>query len=87
MVLETERMTLRQMTLTDVDDLLGIFSDSEAMRFYPGTKDRAEAEAWVRWNVGMYEKHGHGLWIAALKGTGQFAGQCGLVVQELEGRR
>ncbi|CAN5273664.1 hypothetical protein BH18ACT10_BH18ACT10_02230 [soil metagenome] len=30
-ILETERMVLRRMEMADVDDLMGIFSDSEAM--------------------------------------------------------
>ena len=47
-VLETERLTLRRMDMSDVDNLLGIFSDPVAMRYYPATKSRAEAEEWVR---------------------------------------
>ncbi|MEM8531784.1 MAG: GNAT family N-acetyltransferase [Chloroflexota bacterium] len=30
--------------------------------------------------------HGFGLWIAVLKQTNQFVGQCGLVLQEVENR-
>ena len=47
-VLETERMVLRRMGMSDVDGLMGIFSDPEAMRYYPGTKSRSEAEAWIQ---------------------------------------
>jgi RimJ/RimL family protein N-acetyltransferase len=86
-VLETERMTLRRMDLNDVDNLLGIFSDPEAMRYYPSTKDEAETRGWIEWNLRSYENNGFGLWIATLKHTNQFAGQCGLVVQEVEGKR
>lgn len=85
-ILETERLRLRPMNMADVDDLLLIFSDLETMRYYPGTKDRAAAEGWISWNLGSYEKHGFGLWIASLKKTDEFAGQCGLVYQEVEGR-
>jgi RimJ/RimL family protein N-acetyltransferase len=38
-VLETDRLFLRELTLDDVDNLLRIFSDPEAMRYYPATKD------------------------------------------------
>jgi RimJ/RimL family protein N-acetyltransferase len=47
-VFETERMVLRQMEMDDVDDLMGSFSDLVAMRYYPNTKSRQEAEEWVR---------------------------------------
>ncbi|HEY3316323.1 MAG TPA: hypothetical protein VGL40_13725 [Bacillota bacterium] len=39
-VLETERMVLRRMNSGDVDNLLLIFSDPVAMRYYPSTKGR-----------------------------------------------
>src|SRR5215213_8260036 len=85
-VLETERMVLRRMDTSDVDDLMGIFADPVAMRHYPATKTRAEAEEWVRWTLGSYRAHGFGLWVAVLKDTGEFAGQCGLTVQKVEGK-
>jgi len=79
-------MVLRRMEMSDVDDLMGIFSDPEAMRYYPGTKSRSEAETWVRNQLDSYHDHGIGLWAAVLKDSGEFAGQCGLTVQEVEGR-
>jgi RimJ/RimL family protein N-acetyltransferase len=85
-VLETERMVLRRMEMSDVDDLMGIFADSEAMRYYPSTKTRREAEDWVRWTLSSYRDHGFGQWVAILKDSGEFAGQCGLTVQEVEGK-
>ena len=86
-VLETDRMILRHMEPADVDNLLSIFSDPVAMQYYPGTKDRSETEGWIRGTLQRYEAHGIGLWVAILKDSGAFAGQCGLVVQEVEGRQ
>ena len=85
-VLETERLILRQLEVSDVDALMGIFSDPEAMRYYPGTKSRTEAEEWVRRFQESYRERGFGLWAAIFKGSGEFAGQCGLVAQEVDGR-
>jgi [ribosomal protein S5]-alanine N-acetyltransferase len=85
-VLETERMVLRRMGWADVDDLMGIFSDPVAMRYYPDTKSREEAEEWVRWTLRSYMDHGFGQWVVILKCSGEFLGQCGLTVQEVEGR-
>ena len=86
-VLRTERMVLREMVPEDVDDLMRIFSDPEAMRYYPSTKTREEAERWVDWVARSYEENGFGLWACVLRETGEFCGQCGLVPQEVGGRR
>jgi ribosomal-protein-alanine N-acetyltransferase len=85
-VLQTERMALCQMEMDDVDDLMGIFSDPVAMRYYPNTKSRQEAEEWVRRAQESYRDHGFGLWVAVLADSGAFVGQCGLTVQEVEGK-
>lgn len=86
-VLETQRLRLREMTPADADNLLGIFSDPTAMRYYPATKDRAQTEDWIEWNLASYRENGFGLWVATLKETDEFAGQCGLILQEVEGAR
>lgn len=86
-VLNTERLLLRRFTLHDVDDLLGIFSDPEAMRYYPATKGRQETIEWIAWNLKSYGEHGFGLWVVIRKDTTQFAGQCGLILQrDVDGR-
>ena len=84
---ETQRLTFRQMDLGDIDDLRTIFSDAEAMRYYPSTKNITETEGWIAWNQASYVVNGFGLWVAALKETGEFAGQCGLVTQIVNGRQ
>jgi ribosomal-protein-alanine N-acetyltransferase len=84
--LRTERMVLRLMEMADVDDLMGIFSDPVAMRYYPSTKSRQEAEEWVRRVQESYRDRGFGLWVAVLEDSGEFVGQCGLTVQEVEGK-
>jgi RimJ/RimL family protein N-acetyltransferase len=84
---ETNRLLLRPLTLDDVDNLLGIFSDPEAMRYYPATKSHTETIEWIDWNLKSYSEHGFGLWAVIRKDTGTFAGQCGLIMQRnVDGR-
>jgi len=83
-ILETERLRLRAMDMNDVENLQRIFSDPEAMRYYPKTKTVEETEGWIRWNMLSYRVYGFGLWIAVFKETGAFAGQCGLVMQRVD---
>jgi RimJ/RimL family protein N-acetyltransferase len=79
-------MLLRQFTKDDVDNLQGIFSDSIAMQYYPSTKSREETEEWIYRNLQSYQKYGIGLWAAILKDSNEFVGQCGLVVQHVDGK-
>ena len=85
MVLETKRLILREMALYDVDDLLEVLSDPEAMQFYPQPFDRQMTQTWIERNIQRYAQHGFGLWALILKQTGKLIGDCGLVVQEVDG--
>jgi RimJ/RimL family protein N-acetyltransferase len=80
-VIETDRLLLRPFTLDDTDNLLRIFADPEAMRFYAATKTRQQTIEWIQWSIRSYDEHGFGLWAVVLKEAAQFVGQCGLVFQ------
>ena len=86
-VLETDRLVLRQLTLADADNLLAIFSDAEAMQFYPAVKNREETLVWIGRNLESYGERGFGLWAVFLKDSNEFVGQCGLMWQpDVDGR-
>jgi len=85
MILETERLVLREITQDDFDDLFAIWSDAETMRFYPATLDRQGMQEWLERNQRRYEQYGHGLWAVILKSNGKFVGDCGLTIQEVDG--
>lgn len=84
-MLETERLTLRELTLDDVDSLLEIFADPLAMWAYPSTKSRTETEAWIRWAQASYAANGWGLWAVIRRDDGRFLGDCGPMPQPVEG--
>lgn len=85
MLLETKRLIMREMTLHDVDDLLEVLSDPEAMQFYPQPFDRQMTQTWIERNIQRYAQHGFGLWAIILKENGKLIGDCGLVVQKVGG--
>ncbi len=41
-------------------------------------------EEWIAWNQDNYVRHGFGLWVIETAG-GEFIGDCGLTMQEVEG--
>ena len=85
LILETQRLALRAMTGEDVEGLLKVFSDPEAMRFYPKPFDRTMMQGWVDWNQQSYAQYGFGLWALILKPNNQLIGDCGLVCQAVDG--
>lgn len=84
-VLETERLWLRRLTHDDLADLLAIWGDAETMRFYPNTLDEADMRAWIDRNLQRYAEHGHSLWAVLRKSDGVFVGDCGLIIQDVDG--
>ncbi|MEI4771453.1 GNAT family N-acetyltransferase [Psychrobacillus sp. FJAT-51614] len=84
-ILSTKRLVLRKMNKVDAERLLEIFSDPEAMRYYPTIKNEQQTIEWIDWTLDNYTKHGVGLWIVEDKVTGEFLGQCGIVPQEVDG--
>ncbi|MBP5403196.1 MAG: GNAT family N-acetyltransferase [Treponema sp.] len=83
-VIETERLKLRQLTLDDTVKLALVLSDSDSMKFYPHPFTREEVENWIKWNIENYEKYGFGLWAVIEKESGEFIGDCGITMQQVE---
>jgi ribosomal-protein-alanine N-acetyltransferase len=84
-VLQTQRLSLREFDLEDVDALAAILSDPETMRYYPMLFDRAAVVDWILRNRTRYANDGFGLWAMILNTTGDLIGDCGLVRQTVDG--
>ena len=87
MILETERLWLREMTDADFPDLCAILQDAETMYAYAHAFDDNEARAWLQKQQRNYADYGFGLWAVLRKGEDRLIGQCGLTWQDWEGRR
>ena len=85
MILETERLLLREMTQDDLPALQGILQDEETMYAYNGAFDEAETQAWLDRQLSRYAQFGFGLWAVVLKESGGMIGQCGLTMQPWRG--
>lgn len=81
MLLETERLILREMNEGDYDALYAVLADSDIMQHYPYTFDEARVRGWISRNIERYRIFGFGLWAVCLKETGEMIGDCGLTMQ------
>lgn len=48
MVIETDRLILREMTEDDFDALYAVLADSDIMQHYPYTFDEDRVRGWIR---------------------------------------
>ena len=77
MILETNRLIIREYTPGDFDALYEILSDAETMKYYPKPYDENGVHRWINWCLDSYRQYGFGLWALELKETGTFIGDCG----------
>ena len=84
-MIETERLLLREYSLEDFDALYEIMSDPETMQHYPAPFDEEKTRKWIEWNLENYAQYGFGLWAVVLKETGEFIGDCGITIQDIDG--
>lgn len=84
-ILETERLILREYVQEDFADLKDVISDAETMKYYLKPYDDAGVQRWLDWSFSNYEKHGFGLFAIELRETGEFVGDAGITLQSIDG--
>ena len=86
MIIETERLFLREMDENDFDALYEVLADADIMQHYPYIFDEGRVRNWIQRNIERYRIFGFGLWAVCLKETGEMIGDCGLTLQLIDGR-
>jgi [ribosomal protein S5]-alanine N-acetyltransferase len=85
MDLHTARLRLRRFTLDDADFIVALVNDPDWIRNIGDRKVRTveDARAYLRRGpLALYERHGFGLYLVSLAGTGERIGMCGLVKRD-----
>jgi RimJ/RimL family protein N-acetyltransferase len=85
MILETQRLVLREMTQEDFPALAKILMDEDVMYAYEGAFTEEEVQVWLDRQIARYKEYGFGLWAVVLKETGVMIGQCGVTMQDYNG--
>lgn len=86
MVIETDRLILREMTENDFDAMYEVLADDDNMQYYPYSLDEEGVRGWIIRNMERYKIFGFGLWAVVLKETGKVIGDCGLTIQLINGQ-
>ena len=85
MILETKRLILREYRQSDFEGLKSIICDAETMKYYPKPYDENGVYRWLNWCINSYRDNGFGLWAIELKENGEFIGDCGISLQNIDG--
>ncbi len=84
-ILQTERLLLRHLQVSDMDSLVDLWTDPIVMRFMGGPREvvklRVSIESALNDNKKKYD-----LWTIVEKKSGQVIGECGLIEKEVEGK-
>ena len=81
MILQTDRLILRQMCQNDVDDLAQMLKNPRVMYAYEHTFSQQDIQDWLDRQINRYNRYGFGLWAVVLKNTNEMIGQAGLTWQ------
>jgi ribosomal-protein-alanine N-acetyltransferase len=86
-ILETERLLMRRLVASDLDDLYALYRDPEIRRYFPeGTLTLEETREELAWFLNGHPDHPElGLWATIHKPTGAFIGRCGLLPWTIDG--
>jgi len=84
-ILHTERLTLRELSLADVPALAAILGDPEVMRFsVRGPLSEQATTEFIEWSMRCYVADGFGPWAVIEVSSGLLAGFCALNREEVD---
>ena len=85
-IIETDRLLLRELTPDDLPAIRRLLQDDQAMVAYEGAFSDAEVQDWLDRQLARYQRWRFGLWAVLLRESGQVIGQCGLTMQPWKGQ-
>ena len=86
MILETDRLYLREMTQSDFPSLCKHLQDEDVMYAYEHAFSNAEVQEGLDKQLQSYKDNGFGVWAVILKENKEMIGHCGLSMQSCEDR-
>ena len=84
--IQTQRLLLRPMEITDIDAMLRIFTDPLVITsFGVPPFERYQMKQWVQRNLSHQNEFGYGLFSVILKNNNLLIGDCGLEHRDIDG--
>jgi [ribosomal protein S5]-alanine N-acetyltransferase len=86
----TERLYTRFLVPDDIQPWTSFFEDKDAIQYFPWiANDTSEERSrqWIERQLARYKENRYGLQALINKETKEFVGQCGLITQEVDGKK
>lgn len=80
-VVETERLLLRELVSDDLPGLCRVLQDEEVTYAYERVFTEKEIGFWLKGQIQCYAMDGFGMWAVVLKETGEMIGHAGISMQ------
>jgi RimJ/RimL family protein N-acetyltransferase len=84
LVIQTERLLLRPLAESDLDQMITLLGDEEALVMWGGALTPDEAHSWIVRNIARYGGDGYGRCAVVWRESGELVGDCGLVSTTVE---
>ena len=82
-IVETERLKIRQLNSIDMDAMFSMMKKPEVMYAWEHGFSRSETRKWLNRQYTRYHKDGYGYYAVISKESGRLIGQAGLITSEL----
>ncbi len=86
--LVTERLYTRFLTLDDIEPWTSFFEDPECIQYFPwigNDSAKERSKQWIERQFARHKEKRYGLQALIRKDTNEFIGQCGLLMQDVNG--
>ncbi|RCX23846.1 RimJ/RimL family protein N-acetyltransferase [Fontibacillus phaseoli] len=83
-IMETNRLWIRQHSADDLEELHCILGDADTMSFWPAPFTKEQTSSWLQKNIEAYSTLGFGRWGMVLKESGKLVGDIGFMRVELD---
>ena len=83
-ILETDRLTIRHLTMDDTENVFALVSDEDVMRYMGPPMKHEQVQPILQDVLKRYETNGFDWWGLILKSNAQFIGSIGLVKREVD---
>ena len=86
MKIETSRLCLRPYEEADLRDALAVLGDRQTMSFYPQVYSEEQVAEMIRQSIDTHRRHGYGRFAVIENVSGDFIGDCGITIQNIDGK-